>query len=223
MFYPLKAESDIGDALNEVVRTIGVPKELVSDGAKAEVQGRFAAVANEYRIKQRITEPYSGWQNRAEAALREIKKGIKRATWRERSPKRLWDYCGEWVAATRRLTAHDIPALQGRVPTELIDGNTPDISEYAQFDWYQLVWYIDPAVRFPDDSRKLGRWIGVAHDVGSPMTFWVLPPSCKVIARSTVTPLMDDELAHSGCTGKDRRARLGVQDEDWRYAEGRRD
>jgi hypothetical protein len=97
--------------------------------------------------------------------------------------------------AVRRLTAHDIPALQGRVPAELIDGNTPDISEYAQFDWYQLVWYIDPAVQFPDDTRKLGRWIGVAHDVGSPMTFWVLPQSCRVVARSTVTPLTDDELS----------------------------
>ena len=91
LFYPLKREADAAEALNEVVRTVGVPKELVSDGAKAEVQGRFAAVANEYRIKKRITEPYSGWQNRAEAAIREIKKGIKRAMLRARSPKRLWD------------------------------------------------------------------------------------------------------------------------------------
>ena len=211
LFYPLKAEADIGDALNEVVRTIGVPKELVSDGAKAETQGRFAAVANEYRIKQRITEPYSGWQNRAEAAIREIKKGIKRAMLRARSPKRLWDYCGEWVAAIRRLTAHDIPSLQGRVPTEFIEGNTPDISEYAQFDWYQLVWYIDPAVPFPEDARKLGRWIGVAHDVGSPMTFWVLPKSCKVVARSTVTPLTEDELGDPIVQGRIAELDLSVK------------
>jgi hypothetical protein len=88
------------------------------------------------------------------------------------------------------------------VPTELVDGNTPDISEYAQFDWYQLVWYIDPAVQFPDDTRKLGRWIGVAHDVGSPMTFWVLPQSCRVVARSTVTPLTDDKLSSPVVQGR---------------------
>ena len=150
-------------SLNEVVRTVGVPKELVSDGARAELYGRFGAVASEYRIKQRVTEPYSGWQNRAEAAIREIKRGIKRVTQRARSPKRLWDYCGEWVAAIRRLTAHDIPSLRDRVPCEAIEGNTPDISEYAQFEWYQYVWYHDPAVQFPDDPKKLGRWIGVAH------------------------------------------------------------
>ena len=75
-----------------MVRTVGMPKELISDGAKATVQGRFNAVANEYRIKQQRTEPYSGWQNRAEAAIQGIKKGIKRATWRARAPrKHLWD------------------------------------------------------------------------------------------------------------------------------------
>jgi hypothetical protein len=45
----------------------------------------------------------------------------------------------------------------------------PDISEYAQFDWYQYVWYYDPTVQFPVDSRLLAQWVGVAHDVGSPM------------------------------------------------------
>ncbi len=177
LFYPLKKESLASEALYEVIRTVGVPKELVSDGARAEIYGRFGAVAREYRIKQRLTEPYSGWQNRAEAAIREVKRGIRKATQRARSPNRLWDYCGEWVAAIRRLTAHDIHSLHDRVPCEAVEGNTPDISEYAQFDWYQYVWYHDPSVQFLQDPKKIGRWIGVAHDVGSPMTFWILPTS----------------------------------------------
>lgn len=111
-------------------------------------------------------------------------------------PKRLWDFCGEWVAAVRQqLTAHDLPALQGRAPCEAIEGNTPGISEYAHFDWYQYVWYINPAAQFPEDSRKLDWWIGVAHDIGSPMTFWIHPQSCKALARSTVTSLTDDEMS----------------------------
>ena len=99
LFYPLKKESEIGDALNEVIRSVGVPKELISDGARAETAGHFAEVAKEYQVKQRTTEAYSGWQNRAEASIWEIKRSIKRATLRARSPKRLWDFCGEWVAA----------------------------------------------------------------------------------------------------------------------------
>jgi hypothetical protein len=196
LFYPLKKESDAADALNELLRSVGIPKELVSDGAKAETQGEFAKVVKEYRVKQKITEPYSGWQNRAEAAVREIKRGIKRSMLRTRTPKRLWDYCGEWVAAVRRLTAHDLPGLDGRVPDEVVTGHTPDISDYAQFDWYQYVWCHDPAVQFPGDARRLARWIGVAHNVGNPMCFWVLPSTCKVLARSTVWSLSSDDMAN---------------------------
>jgi hypothetical protein len=116
-----------------------------------------------------------------------------RASRRQQSPKRLWDFCGEWVSAIRRLTAHDLPSLDGRVPAEIITGNTPDISEYVEFDWYADVWYNDPAVQWPDDRRRLGKWIGVAHDVGQAMTYWILPESCKPIARSTVWNLTDEE------------------------------
>jgi predicted hotdog family 3-hydroxylacyl-ACP dehydratase len=193
LFYPLKKESLASEALTEVIRSIGIPKELVSDGAKAETQGDFGNIVREYKIKPTTTEPYSEWQNRAEAAVREIKRGLKRTMQRTRTPKRLWDYCGEWVAAVRRLTAHDLPGLDGRVPDEVVKGNTPDIAEYAQFDWYQYVWCHDPAVQFPNDQRRLARWIGVAHSVGNPMTFWVLPSTCKVLARSTVWSLTEDE------------------------------
>jgi hypothetical protein len=55
----------------------------------------------------------------------------------------------------RRLTAHNILALDRRVPIKIVDGSTPDISEYAQFNWYQYVWYYDPTVQFPVDPRWL--------------------------------------------------------------------
>jgi hypothetical protein len=113
---------------------------------------------------------------------------------RAKSPNRLWDYCGEWVTAIHRLTAHDIPSLHDRVPCKAVESNTSDISEYAKFDRYQYVWYHDPAVQFPEDPKKLGRWIGVADDVGSLMTFWILPASCRVLARLTVFTLSQDEM-----------------------------
>jgi hypothetical protein len=46
LFYPLKKESMASEALNKVIRTLGVPKEFVSDGARAETYGRFGAVAS---------------------------------------------------------------------------------------------------------------------------------------------------------------------------------
>jgi hypothetical protein len=45
-----------------------------------------------------------------------------------------------------------------------------------------------------DSKRRLGRWIGVAEEIGSSMTYYILPKSGKPIARSTVYPVTSDDL-----------------------------
>jgi hypothetical protein len=92
LFYPMRKKFEAGEALNDMIRTIGVPKDLVSDGSGEETGGCFGKTVKEYKIHHRLSEPYSPWQNRAESSIRELKSGIRRATFRARSPKRLWDY-----------------------------------------------------------------------------------------------------------------------------------
>ena len=106
------------------------------------------------------------------------KQGIRFHTTRKRSPKRLWDYLGPHVAAIRRLTAWDIPELDGLTSQECMSGATPIITAYAQFDWYDYVWYIDDPEDVASPKRKLGRWIGVAEKHGGPLCYWILPISC---------------------------------------------
>jgi hypothetical protein len=77
LFYPLKKESLASEALTEAICSIGIPKELVSEGARVETQGDFGDIVKEYKIKPKTTEPYSEWQNQAEAAVWEIKRGLK--------------------------------------------------------------------------------------------------------------------------------------------------
>ena len=68
----------------------------------------------------------------------------------------IWDYCGQWVAAIRILTALDIAQLDGRVPAEFVLGTTPDISVYALFEWYEYVYYWNPIATFPHEKKCLG-------------------------------------------------------------------
>lgn len=166
-----------------------IPRTLITDRAPEEIGGNWLATKKKYQINQRWTEPYSYWQNRAEDTVREIKKGIKRHTRRKGSPKRLWCFLGKYVAAVRRLTAHEYAGLDGMVPEARYNGGMADISEYCQFNWYDYVWYMDPK-----QEKCLGRWIGVARDVGGPMTFWVLPKSGIPIPRSSVTALSTEEM-----------------------------
>ena len=106
------------------------------------------------------------------------------------APVEFWCYAAEWAARITRLTAHDLPALKSRTPEEAITGRTPDISEYAHYSWYEWVWYRDQA-SFPEPKIRMGRWLGVASDVGQATTYWILTDKCTVIARSSIVRLPD--------------------------------
>ena len=194
LFYPLESKREAPSTVWRMVHDLqGIPEVIVSDGSGEQTGGKWNKEINLIRARHHVTEYASPWQNRAEREIGEIKRGIKRATSRSQSPKRLWDYCGQWVAAIRRKTAHNYPELDGMPPEELMHGRMVDISAYAQFDWYEYVWYIDKTENTADTNRKLGRWIGVAENRGSPMTYMVLPKSCRPIARSSVFPLTQDD------------------------------
>jgi hypothetical protein len=76
---------------------------------------------------------------------------------------------------------------------EVMTGETPDSLEYLEFDFYGWVKYHDPHMGLADNVF-LGRCLGVAHSVSQAMTYWMLKTNGYVIARSTVRPLLDDEL-----------------------------
>jgi hypothetical protein len=191
---PMEFKSDAGEALSSLFEDVGVPTELHTDGAKEMTMGNWNKVrTNQGGIKQTIVEPYSPWQNRAEAGIREHKKQVVRLMTKTQASKRLWDYCMVYVSEIRARIAHPLYALHNRTPYEHVTGNTPDITEWLEYDWLVPVWYYEPG-SFPDRKRTLGRWLGVAHRVGQALCYWILPISAVPIARTTVQPLTEDEL-----------------------------
>jgi hypothetical protein len=80
---------------------------MIMDGAKEQVMGMFRRKCRETGIQVKQTERYTPWSNAAEAAIRELKKGVGRQMVRLKAPtKRLWDNCLEREAYVRSLTAH---------------------------------------------------------------------------------------------------------------------
>jgi hypothetical protein len=70
---------------------------------------------------------------------------------------------------------------------EQITGKTTDISEWLDFYFYDLVWWIEnEKTDTTTDGVHLGRWLGVSHRVGSDMCYWILTKSGKVISNSSV-------------------------------------
>ena len=77
--------------------------------------------------------------------------------------------------------------LRVRTAMDYVTGKTPAISEYCDFDLYDLVWYHTGLhTNFNDKNRTLGRWLGVYHRIGSDICYWILPKSATVIAKTNV-------------------------------------
>lgn len=124
-------------------------------------------------------------------------------------PKCLWDYCCLLVTKIKNISANNYYAAKGRIPHEIVSGETPDISEYATFSWYQPVWYMNPSL-YPMDNKHLGQWIGVSHRVGQAMCFWILAETGRVLSRSSVQALSPDELLDNNIKNMLHRYDLSV-------------
>ena len=136
--------------------------ELHSDNAKELTLGEFGKVLKQDYVRATEIEPYSPWQNRAEMSIKEMKKSTLQVMRRRHAPRRLWDFAAVYATELFSITAHPLPALRGRTPMEHVSGNTPDISEYFLFDFYEPLWSLDVS-QLPEEKRVMGRWLGVVH------------------------------------------------------------
>ena len=92
----------------------------------------------------------------AEGAIRELKKGAGRKMIKSKCPKRLWDDCLVLESLIRSNTAHDIYSLGNEVPETVVSGETSDISNFCEFEWYEWVKFRDTSISFPGDKEVLG-------------------------------------------------------------------
>ncbi len=188
--HPMRSKAQAGEALSKVTKDVGVPNIIISDGAKEETgdNTKFVEMMKKCNIDGRTTEPYSPWQNKAENTIGIIKGKAKRRRIRRRVPKRVWDFGIVWESEIYSRTA----SKDGRTPLERITGDTIDISEWLEFEFYDLCWYWDN--QHDSTEPKIGRWLGVSHRVGSALCYWILTDKGKVLARTTVQHLTKEEV-----------------------------
>ena len=110
-------------------------------------------------------------------------------------PDAFWCFVWSYNRDIRRFLCKN--SSDSRPPIESIRGGyAHDISEYMDFTFYSWVKYRDVEA-YPQDSIKLGRWLGIAHNVGSAIIYWVLTENGKIIPRSIVRLLKEEEKKYS--------------------------
>ena len=191
--YPMEHKSSAGQALKQFISDFGIPDKLVCDGAAEQVGKRteFQSTVRKHAINLHVTEPHRHNQSKVEGVVREIRKRWYRIMLKKKVPRRLWDYGVKWVCEVMQRTASTSGDLSGRTALEQLTGETPEISEYLDFTFYDWCWYNDNAGL---GETKLGRWLGVSHRVGSLMSYWVLTQKGNVISRTTVSRVTNLEM-----------------------------
>ncbi|EEC45038.1 predicted protein [Phaeodactylum tricornutum CCAP 1055/1] len=154
-------------ALEELFQDVGVPTHMHTDGAKALTTGQWRKVCQSYGpVKQMVSEPLNPWQKRAKAEIRELKKQVLRIMSHKGIPRRFWDYVAEYVSEIQSRTAHPLYNLKACVvlgPWGLSGGK-------------EIAW---PVVGSCSSS-----WTGFC---------WIVPQLGRVIARSMVQPVSEEE------------------------------
>lgn len=185
---PRDDQANATASLRAFVDEVGVPTNLKCDLAKS-TSGKHTEFVK-YCSKNGITQTWSEAQRpnqipHVDVEIRELKKRVQTKRTQKRIPNRLWDF----VAVNQTELMRFLPrqSLQGRNGWEEVMGSSADISEYLDFGIYDTVWYWrDKKPSISESSKDLGKWLGVAHKVGSDMCYWILTVNGDIIAETTV-------------------------------------
>ena len=75
---------------------------------------------------------------------------------------------------------------------ERLTGDTPDISEWLDFDIYKQVWFWDSPGK--EENPRPGWWLGVSHRIGSALCCWVIDEKGTVYSRTMVQHITSQDL-----------------------------
>ena len=175
----------VGQSLNDFIFEYGAPSHLTYDGAAVQVGSRttFQDAIRKANISYHVSGPRRPNENPAEGAIRDIKLRWYRLQAKKNVPERLWDFGISYVCETGNIIPTRSKYSKGRTPIECISGDTPDISEYLDFGFYDWVSFRNNAGL---GKAEIGRWLGVSHRVGQLMSYWILPASGIPISCTTV-------------------------------------
>ena len=185
--YPIRTKADAHLTLDLLHHQFGAFKVMIPDNARELVAGSFRDKLRRAGTVIAPIEAYTPNQNRAESAIRELKRMYRRTMLESKAPEVLWDHCFELMAEIRSHTSLNLMRLYGQTPTTHLLGDTSDISHLCQFEWYEYIWWLDATDKL--QNKKLGHYLGPSLSSGDVMCSKILTSKATVRVHSSVFPL----------------------------------
>ena len=193
MIEGFQSKGEFPNLYKDFMRKHGVPSVLRRDNSKEQCSEAIAEINRERGVKDEFSEPYNPQQNPVELnAIKFIKESVIKLLTSTGAPIGLWYFAAKLVVEVYNFCSN--PHLpDGMSPIQYLKGETPDISAYLQFTFYQRVLYYDHENSFPVSKERSGRWLGVSDNTGDSLTFLIWDEQSKqVLSRSVVRPFYNN-------------------------------
>ena len=139
--YPILSKSHTGDSRRELINDVGIPDRLYADLASENTGTNtvFQQQVHKFHIQMHYAEKGRKNQNdRTEQEIGILKTRLKNRMAAKGVPSRLQDY---GLVYESEILSRISRAPNERSGIEQLTGETPDISEWLDFSFYDLVWY----------------------------------------------------------------------------------
>ena len=169
--YLMKKKAQANARFRDLVREVGAPNIMVTDGAKEMTGEDWLNTCRQFCISSHMSEAYHQNSSLAERRGGDLKTAlIKMFHLTPQAPLAFWCYGMEYLALVRGCLARQ--NLDWRCPEEIVFGETVDISVY-RFPWFSAIWYYEPN-KFPSSKMKAGTFLGVAPTVGDGFSYIIV-------------------------------------------------
>ncbi len=140
-------------------------------------------------IKDTWSEPGNPNQNPVEALwVKPLKEGTKTFMNQTGAPEGAWPWEQRNIADVHNHCSS--PFLNYKTPISVRHGYIPAISAFLQFQFWEKVYFkVDNQA--PNSKEAPGYWMGISHEVGDAMTYWIYSDKTKKVTQRSVVRSTD--------------------------------
>mmetsp|Transcript_3622 Transcript_3622/g.6848 ORF Transcript_3622/g.6848 Transcript_3622/m.6848 type:complete len:112 (-) Transcript_3622:358-693(-) len=109
---------------------------VITDNSQTQTGRKWEGTSRKFAIKQRKFAPHNQNQNKAEQRIQDVKHKTMMTLDRANAPLMFWCYCLIYVIDCLNVTAKK--SLGWRTSSEILNGDTPDISAFRFHFWQPI-------------------------------------------------------------------------------------
>ena len=137
--YGMRNQREFVNTLQDTIRMHGAMDRLISDRAQVEVSNKVLDLLRNYVIGDWQSKPHFQHQNPAERRYQDVKRITNTLLDRTGAPSETWLLATLYVVFV--LNVSSVESLDWKTPHQLLWGQTPDISELFQFEFWEPIYY----------------------------------------------------------------------------------